>query len=136
MKRILIDTNAYTTFKQGEAEAIEILRIPDFIGISTVVLGELLAGFAVGSKESLNRNELKMFLASPRVYVLPVDTATTAFYAQVYKQLRDKGRPIPTNDLWIAATAFQHGCALFTYDKHFAEVEGLRYGCRVHQFTF
>ena len=62
-------------------------------------------------------------------------TADTAdSYALVYACLRRKGQPIPTNDLWIAATALEHGTALLSLDAHFAHVDGLRLGCRVADF--
>ena len=53
---------------------------------------------------------------------------TADFYAVVWMQLRRKGKPIPSNDLWIAATALQHGLAVFTYDQHFQDIDGLRTG--------
>jgi predicted nucleic acid-binding protein len=91
-------------------------------------LGELLAGFAVGSREAKNRTELQQFLASDRVHILFIDDSTAAYYATVYRLLRSKGRPIPTNDMWIAASALQHGYALFSYDGHFQAIDGLRVG--------
>jgi tRNA(fMet)-specific endonuclease VapC len=125
MKRVLLDTNAYVAFKRGEAEIVELLRLPDEIVLSTVVLGELLAGFAAGQREARNRQELAQFLASPRVVVVPVDETTASCYASVFALLRRKGRPIPVNDLWIAATALQHGLLLVTFDEHFQAIEGL-----------
>ena len=125
MIRILLDTNAYTAFKRGNADAVETLRRVDQIGISVIVMGELLAGFAAGSHEIRNRFELDAFLNSPRVNIIPVDQETTRHYANIYKQLRQKGRPIPDNDMWIAATALQHCCAVYTYDKHFSQIDGL-----------
>jgi tRNA(fMet)-specific endonuclease VapC len=74
------------------------------------------------------------FLESPRVMVLAVSEATADFYARVYRALKRKGKPIPVNDLWIAATALQHGFAVYTYDQHFREVEGLIVGCSVAEF--
>ena len=96
--------------------------------MSSVVIGELLAGFAVGSREAQNRNELQQFLASARVVVVAADERTAAYYATVYRGLRAKGRPIPTNDMWIAALALQHGCALFSFDGHFQSIDGLIVG--------
>lgn len=125
MRKILLDTNAYAAFKNGNADAVEVIRLADHIGISVVVLGELLAGFVFGTKEARNRIELREFLNSPRVSLITVDDVTTEYYATIFRQLRRDGHPIPTNDLWIAATALQHGCALFTYDKHFAAVNNL-----------
>jgi predicted nucleic acid-binding protein len=54
-----------------------------------------------------------------------VDEKTAEYYAHTYLSLRRKGKPIPTNDLWIAATALQHGLAVFTYDKHFFDIDGI-----------
>lgn len=134
MKRVLLDTNAYAAFKRGEQEAIEIIRYVDTIGLSVVVLGELLSGFKAGLKETNNRRELDAFLESSRVTLLTIDEATAGFYAHVYFHLKRKGKPIPTNDLWIAATALQHGFMLFSYDRHFLEVEGLITGQRLMDF--
>lgn len=125
MKRVLLDTNAYVAFKRGEQAIVELLRLPGQIAISTIVLGELLAGFAAGQREARNREELTQFLASPRVTVVPVSEETADAYARVFALLRKKGRPIPVNDLWIAATALQHGLVLVTLDEHFQSVEGL-----------
>ena len=125
MKRIIIDTNFYTAFKRREGEAVRLLQYADFIGINTVILGELLAGFRCGTKERQNRRELDEFLDAPRVALLCIDEETADFYAQVYADLRQKGRPIPSNDLWLAASALQHGLALATYDEHFSAISGL-----------
>ena len=134
---ILLDTNAYAAFKRGDAEAIVILRAAETIGFSAVVLGELLSGFAFGNREADNRRELSEFLASPRVNLLPVTEDTAGFYARVYRVyqgLRRKDKPIPTNDLWIAATALQRGFAVFTHDRHFAEIDGLLTGQQLADF--
>lgn len=134
MRHVLIDTNAYVAFKRGDTEAVEILRHADQIGISTIVLGELLSGFALGRKETENRCELSAFLDSARVQLLPVEPDTAEFYTRVYLGLRRKGTPIPTNDLWIAATALQHGAAIFSHDQHFHEIDGLIVGARFGDF--
>lgn len=125
MKRILIDTNAYVAFKRNDPDIVQLFRTVDYIAINAVVLGELLAGFRCGTRADINRRELDLFLASPRVFSLPITEETADFYALVFEQLRRKGLPIPTNDLWIAASAMQHGLGLVTLDGHFAHVEGL-----------
>ena len=118
----------------SSGQAVTILQHANLIGISSIVLGELLAGFEVGTKTARNRHELSAFLNSPRVNIFPIDEDTAEHYAAVYKGLKRKGRPIPTNDLWIAATALQHGLALFTYDQHFLDVDGLRVGRQLADF--
>ena len=104
---VLLDTNAYVAFKREAPEAIEIIRYVPTIGMSSSVLGELLSGFVIGTREANNRQELAQFLASDRVKVFAVDDGTADHYAAVYRTLRRKGRPIPTNDMWLAATALQ-----------------------------
>jgi tRNA(fMet)-specific endonuclease VapC len=134
MRAILIDTNAYAAFKNGVAEAVRIISHAPLIGISTIVLGELRSGFAFGSREAVNLQELAEFLASKRVRIIPLDQETARCYADVYRGLRQKGKPIPTNDMWIAASALQHGLAVFSYDGHFGNVDQLITGNLLEQF--
>ncbi len=125
MKRILIDTNAYAAFKKNDPRALQIIRTVEYIGINIVVLGELLGGFKGGSKESKNKKELEQFLDSPRVYIIQMDEETAEFYAKIYWDLKRKGKPIPSNDMWVAASTMRHGLSLFTYDEHFSDIGGL-----------
>ena len=125
MKRILLDTNFYVAFKRGEKSSIDVVRRATDIGISTIVLGELLAGFRCGKRMTENYRELEQFLDSPRVVTFSIDEETTEFYARIFQELREKGKPVPTNDLWVAATALQHGLILATYDFHFSNISGI-----------
>jgi tRNA(fMet)-specific endonuclease VapC len=125
MKRILIDTNAYAAFKKNDVAAVDTFRTVEYIGINIVVLGELLSGFMGGTRDAINRKELDQFLDSPRVGLIQLDEETAEFYAKVYWDLKRKGKPVPTNDLWVAASAMRHGLALFTYDEHFDNIDGL-----------
>ena len=136
VRNILLDTNAYTAFKRGALAALEIMKHAPLISINSVILGELLGGFAVGSREAMNKQELKRFLSSNRVKVFLVDDDTAEYYALVYQLLRRKGQPIPTNDIWIAATALQHNLAVFTYDSHFQAVDGIIVGNHLADFMF
>jgi tRNA(fMet)-specific endonuclease VapC len=134
MRPVLLDTNAYTAFMLGAAEVVEVVAHADKLYLNSIVLGELLGGFAAGSREPKNRAELARFLDSPRVTTLPITTQTADSYALVYAGLRRKGQPIPTNDLWIAASALEHGAALLTRDAHFVHIDGLRCGKRLQDF--
>jgi predicted nucleic acid-binding protein len=125
LKSILLDTNAYSAFKRGETETLQIVQNATAIHLSVVVLAELIAGFVAGSKEQANRTELSGFLSSKRVAVLPVDQTTAEQYARIKLDLKRAGKPIPTNDLWIAATAMQHHLCLVTGDAHFRHISGL-----------
>jgi tRNA(fMet)-specific endonuclease VapC len=126
MKPILIDTNAYVALKRGDVETMAILRESSTIAINAIVLGELQAGFRLGVKEEINRRELARFLDMPGVVVLPLDLGTADAYAAVYAALKQAATPIPTNDMWIAASALQHDMAVFSFDKHFRNVPGLQ----------
>lgn len=134
MRPIALDTNAYTAFKRGDEQIIAVLQHAPSIIVCVTVLGELLAGFAAGQRESNNRSELTQFLNTPRVKVVFSTTATADLYALVYAALRRKGQPIPTNDLWIAASSLEHGAALLTFDAHFQSIDGLRAGARLDDF--
>jgi len=125
MKRILIDTNTYAAFKRNDQRALQAFRTVEYIGVTIVVLGELLSGFRGGSKEAKNKKELEQFLDSARVYVLSLDEETAEFYARIYWDLKRRGKPIPANDMWVAASAMRHGLSLFTYDEHFENIGGL-----------
>jgi predicted nucleic acid-binding protein len=125
MNKILIDTNIYSSALRGETGVVEVLKRVSHIGISAVSLGELLSGFKGGRRERENREELAYFLDSPRVALYGIDQDTAEYYCVVLNQLQKQGTPIPTNDIWIAATAFQYGLQLYTLDGHFAKIEGL-----------
>jgi len=125
MRRLLIDTNIYSYALKGDDEVVEILKKVEQIGISVISIGELLSGFKGGGKEQKNREELEIFLDSPRVVVYSLDEDTSEFYAEILNNLREIGKPVPTNDIWIAAVAFQNGLKLFTKDEHFMAIAGL-----------
>ena len=125
MKKIIIDTNIYSEFKRNNREIVEILQSVEYIGISTTVLGEIYSGFGIGRKQKQKNDELELFLDSPCVHFLSLDEITAETYAIVFKQLKSKGKPIPTNDIWIVATAMQHRLSLLTLDKHFDNIAGL-----------
>jgi len=111
-----------------------VLQHAPSIIVCATVLGELLGGFAAGQRERPNRSELMQFINVPRVKVVPSTAATADLYALVYAALRRKGRPISTNDLWIAASSLEHGAALLTLDTHFQNIDGLRAGARLEDF--
>lgn len=128
MRPILLDTNAYAAFKREDHAIVEIIQHAEKIGISPIVIGELLGGFDNGTKSAQNRKELHQFLASSRIRIYPVTLDTANFYSQIYVSLKSKGQPIPTNDMWIAAQALENGCLVCTYDKHFTAIDGLLIG--------
>lgn len=120
--RVLVDTSAYAAFMRGHPGVKLGLQQAEEIYLTPIVLGELLAGFRRGRHRKKNERELGTFLGSPRVSAAPVDEETARRYAAIVDTLRTAGTPIPTNDLWIAATAMQHGLRILTTDSHYQRV--------------
>ena len=116
---IAIDTNRYRDFCEGHDEAIQRFRSAERIWMPFAVLAELRAGFACGTLARKNEGVLNRFLNRPRVTVLFPDEQTTFHYARTFRQLREQGTPIPTNDIWIAALVQQHNLLLYSRDQHF-----------------
>jgi tRNA(fMet)-specific endonuclease VapC len=120
--RLLLDTSAYSAFMRGHAEIKAAVQSNEEIFLNSVILGELIAGFIKGGRRRKNENELRRFLASPRVGVLDVTEETAERYAVILNSLWHAGTPIPTNDIWIAASAMEHGLRVVTTDDHYQKV--------------
>jgi predicted nucleic acid-binding protein len=123
--RIALDTSRYTDFCRGEAEVGGVLESASVVFLPFVVLGELRAGFAAGRHGADNERVLRRFLMKEGVRPLYADDQTTHHYASVFRQLREQGTPIPTNDMWIAALALQHNLVLYSRDGHFDHLRQL-----------
>jgi predicted nucleic acid-binding protein len=65
---------------------------------------------------------LQRFLSSPRVRVTEMNDETALRYAEIFNFLRRAETPIPTNDIWIAASAMQHGLRVLTTDAHYTRL--------------
>ena len=122
MSRLLLDTSAYSAFMRGHEETKRAVQRADKIFMNPIILGELRAGFFRGKHQRKNEAELHQFLSSPRVDVLDIDEATSERYAVILNSLWTAGTPIPTNDIWIAASAMQHGLYVLTTDAHYQKV--------------
>jgi predicted nucleic acid-binding protein len=123
VNNVFLDTSAYSALLRGDVRVRDALRVARAIRVNAIVVGELLAGFLRGRQRRKNEAELRRFLAAPRVAVVPIDEQTAERYALIVASLRRRGKPIPSNDLWIAASAMQHGLRLLTLDAHFLVVE-------------
>lgn len=123
--KICIDTNAYRHFLENNAAVVEILENAGSIFVPVTVLGELFAGFRLGSRYKFNCKVLDEFLSEESVEVIDITTDIARRYGEIVAQLKNKATPIPTNDIWIAAATFETGSHLLTYDTHFNQVPGL-----------
>jgi tRNA(fMet)-specific endonuclease VapC len=122
--RLALDTNRYTDLCRGNASVVQSVELAEEVWLPFIVMGELRAGFAVGSlvrggPGPCNEAVLRRFLLKSGVGVLYADEQTTHHYGAVYRQLRKQGTPIPTNDMWIAAVVLQHSLVLCARDAHF-----------------
>ncbi|MHB8844221.1 MAG: PIN domain-containing protein [Nitrospirota bacterium] len=120
--KIVLDTSAYSAFLRGHEAVAAVLQLADEISLTPIVLGELYAGFLMGTQEKRNRSVLREFLESPRVRMRDLDEETSERYASIFLYLREQGTPIPTNDIWIAATAMQYGLKIVTTDEHYLKL--------------
>jgi len=120
---MILDTNAVSALFAGESSLAEVLAPIDRPHLPVVVIGEYLYGL----RRSKHRLELQALLERlvEDSTVLQVDERTASIYAEVRHELREKGRPIPENDVWIAALARQHDVPVVSRDRHFDHVDGL-----------
>lgn len=119
MTAALLDTSACIAFLTGHPGITEAIQREETLFVNPVILGEMLVGVRHGGDPGWRERKLMEFLAAPRVSLLPIDEGTSERYAEIHNHLRTKGTPVPANDLWIAATAMQHGLPLLTLDAHF-----------------
>jgi len=105
-----------------------VVRTNEEIFLNSIVIGELTAGFIKGSRRKKNEAELRRFLASPRVGLLDVTEETAERYAIIFNELWKVGTPIPTNDIWIAATAMEYGLSVVTTDDHYQKIPQIMVG--------
>jgi len=126
MRKVLIDTSAYSALLRGSTEVLEALERADLVYLSIFVLAELYVGFKGGSKEAANKRLLGRFLARPTARILHATEETADVFAVIKCALKRAGTPIPLNDVWIAAHALETGSVLVTFDSHFSKVSGLR----------
>jgi tRNA(fMet)-specific endonuclease VapC len=123
--RILLDTSAYVGFKRNVEEVAEIIVSAESILFSPIVLGELMFGFRNGNRLKKNMDDLNNFLKHEVVDIIQIGKITSDRYSRIASHLKSQGTPIPSNDIWIAAQAMEHGIELITSDRHFDNIAGL-----------
>ena len=123
--RVLLDSGAYWQLMRGREQVSRIVRGAEEILISAVVLGELLYGFRHGSGYERNVRSMRSFLDNPYVSLVPVGEITADRYSRIVASLRAKGRPLPTNVVWVAAHARETGAAVVSADDHYEHVDGI-----------
>jgi len=125
--KLILDTSAYVGFKRNVIEMVEIIVSAELILFSPVVLGELMFGFRNGTRFKKSMAGLNRFLEHEAVELVQIGKTTSDRYSRIAAQLKQRGTPIPTNDIWIAAQTMEHGAELLTSDRHFEGIDGLVY---------
>jgi tRNA(fMet)-specific endonuclease VapC len=123
--KVLLDTNGYTALMSGDEKITAILEKADEVCIPAVVLGELYAGFQLGKYLARNLHELEQFLSKPGVRCIEIGKTIAERYGILVIDLKKKGTPIPTNDIWIAAVVLETGSRLLSKDSHFTKIPGI-----------
>ena len=123
--RIVLDTSAYSHARRGSAPALEAIARAEAVFVPVTVLGELEAGFRLGSRLRENRRALDELLREPFVHVLDATPDVARRYGELFASLKRAATPIPVNDIWIAAATLDCGSHLVTFDEDFARIQGL-----------
>ncbi|HAP55139.1 MAG: type II toxin-antitoxin system VapC family toxin [Treponema sp.] len=126
MTKIILDTNAYSAFMGGDKKVFDYIVESEVVYISTIVIGELFAGFYRGERLTQHREELRAFLDKDGVEVIDVSIETAEIFGEIKASLSKEGKMIPLNDIWIAAHSVETGAKLISYDTHFKSICGLR----------
>lgn len=119
----LLDTNAVIALQRGDPKLVSELDLDNWY-LCSVVLGELYYG--AFRSERVTENLKVVSELATEFTMLTVDARTAYLFGEIHQELRSRGRPIPENDIWIAATARQYQLDLMTRDAHFNEVPGLK----------
>ena len=122
MNSVLPDTNVLIDLFTGGRDFERELSSADRILVTPTVVGEFLAGVRNSARDAVRRQAFESFLDDPVVELVVHDRETGIYYASVHRFLKDAGTPIPQNDVWIAASALQHGATVLTRDSHFADI--------------
>lgn len=126
MKKVVLDTNAYTALTHGQPVVKQAIENAEQVLIPVFVMAELLFGFKNGSRERENSASFQDFLKLPGVSIQHTTTETAQIYSTLLLDLKQRGTPIPTHDIWIAAIAIETGGVILTYDKHFLNITKAR----------
>lgn len=125
MKAVL-DTNTYCMCDIGNEIALSVLEGVTAFFLPAIVYGELYYGFRHGKRFEENMKHLEKFISQFNVDIIDITADVAKKFGDIYASLRKKGKPIPTNDIWIAACCMEVGGTLITVDEHFRAVEQIQ----------
>jgi predicted nucleic acid-binding protein len=121
---MILDTNALSAAADDDPGLAAVLARAEQMALPVIVLGEYRRGIARSRHRTSYENWLEALLND--CLVLDIQEPTTHYYAEISLELKRQGKPIPTNDLWIAALCRQHSLPLLSRDRHFDLVAGIK----------
>jgi tRNA(fMet)-specific endonuclease VapC len=121
---LILDTNAVSALADGDPAAVRVFLRSGAASLPVIVLGEYR--FGIAQSRNWNRYEEWLCDFAANSQVLNIDQQTAAHYARIRLELKKSGRPIPSNDIWIAALALQHAQSIMSRDTHFDAIKGIR----------
>jgi predicted nucleic acid-binding protein len=121
---LILDTNALSGAADRDPAALEVVARAEQLAVPVIVLGEFRLGISQSRRRAEYENWLREWIGA--VTVLDIEEETTHHYAAIGLELKRSGKPIPANDLWIAALCRQHSLPLVSRDRHFDAVTGLQ----------
>ena len=124
MNGSILDTNVITKMLNNDPIAIQMVKNVNKLYTSSIVAGELFFAAFNSSRQEINLDIFRKALSCMKI--IPVDDAVCLSYAEIKFELKKKGKPIPDNDIWIAACALAHDLSLASFDKHFSEISRLK----------
>ncbi len=127
----LLDTNHWSYLQRNHSAVLaQIQSLPDetTLYMPVIAQAELLVGIELAASEPRKQVLQALYdqVTAETTEILAITSQVAEHYAHVFAALRRRGKPIPTNDLWIAAIALAHDLTLVSSDEHFQHVEGLR----------
>jgi tRNA(fMet)-specific endonuclease VapC len=122
--KIVLDTNIVAAWLKGEEGIADKIDKAKEVYLPIIVIGELYYGAHYSTKVQKNISDIVRLTS--QYNTLSIDESTTILYGQIKTKLRKKGKPVPENDIWIAAIAMQYNLIIITRDKHFKEIEGIK----------
>ena len=128
MRSLLVDTNVLISFiEKGDKALVDVFSKYDELIVSQIVLGEYRAGITSTKKGRESQAALEKFLDTDSVREVETTGKTSVYYAKIFQDLKAKGKPIPINDIWIAAAALERGVELCSFDEHFSNIAMLQF---------
>jgi len=123
--KFIIDANVVIDYLRGKNNLLFQLMDNEVVSISVIVIGELIFGAENSVQIKKHLSQVEELLS--KVNIVGIDYETAKIYGKIRADLRKKGTPIPENDIWIAAIAIQNNFTLITNDRHFANINLLKY---------